>query len=296
MGHLFETKNNISHSWFIADTLDQAYGMLNVASTLDPHDPLYIKILDSVLRYDKYIQQWFLGIDGFALGYIDGEYSSKKAYHTASTRGVCYYAALYKILGKIVFKDKGLALLESVLEQLDMDSNYHGSPLHNRCYASDALVCAYYVLAVGNKDLQARIKNKMNDAIIAWALQCQTEDGFWAHDRFGHQPGAMSKVDKSRMGVYSWGMVAGIEIFAKSILPPDREVRTMLDRAYAWLETYLIAGDINRWGYHSWATLAIHARLSSQHLFPYGDFLLPWKQRKSNIMEVPEKSRVLQTV
>ena len=299
MGYLFETKDNIPQSWFIADTLDQAYGMLSVAAALDPHDPLYIKILDSVLRYDKYIQQWFLGTDGFSVGYLDGEYSAKAAYHTAGSRGVCYYAAMYKVFGKEIFREKGLALLEYVLNKLDFDSNFHGSPLHNRSYASDALVSAYYVLAHDDQALRTRIKNKMSKEIIPWALRNQTEDGFWPHDRFGHQPGAMRKIDKSEMGPYSWGMAAGIEIFAKYILPPDSNVETMLDRAYAWLENNLVPGDIHRWGYHSWAILAIIARLSPNSLFPFGDFLPSQNKVRTAILsrtEIHQESKALQTV
>lgn len=178
MGYLFETKDNIPHSWFIADTLDQAYGMLNVAAALEPHDPLYIKILDSILRYDQYIQQWFLGAEGFAVGYLDGEYSSKEAYHTAGSRGISYYAAMYKVFGKEIFKEKGLALLEYVLNKLDFNSNFHGSPLHNRSYVSDALVSAYYVLAHDDEIIRTRIKDKVSKEIIPWALLNQTVDGF----------------------------------------------------------------------------------------------------------------------
>jgi hypothetical protein len=283
MGYLYETKDNIPGNWFIADTLDQAYGMLNVAAALEPHDPLYIKILDSVLRYDKYIQQWFLGTDGFAVGYLDGECSTENAYHTAGSRGVSYYAAMYKVFGKEVFREKGLALLEYVLNKLDFNSNFHGSPLHNRSYVSDSLVCSYYVLAHDDQALRIRIKDKMSKEIIPWAVLNQTEDGFWPHDRFGHQPGAMRKIDKSEMGPYSWGMTSGMEIFSKFILPPDPKVETMLEHSYAWLENNLVAGDINRWGYHSWAILAIIARLSPERLFPYGNCLQTEKKERTVI-------------
>lgn len=299
MGYLFETKDNIPHSWFIADTLDQAYGMLNVAAALDPHDPQYIKILDSILRYDQYIQQWFLGTEGFAVGYLDGEYSSKEAYHTAGSRGISYYAAMYKVFGKEVFREKGLALLEYVLNKLDFDSNFHGSPLHNRSYVSDAMVSAYYVLAHDNQAMRIRIKDKVSKEIIPWALQNQTADGFWPHDRFGHQPGAMRKIDKSEMGPYSWGMVFGIEIFARYILSADPKVEAMLERAYAWLESNLVSGDVHRWGYHSWAILAISSRLSPGCLFPFGSFLPSHNKTKPAILSRTAKhsdSKILQTV
>ncbi|MEI8244644.1 MAG: hypothetical protein WCI51_02370 [Lentisphaerota bacterium] len=299
MGYLFETKDNTPHSWFIADTLDQAYGMLNVAASLDPHDPLYIKILDSVLRYDQYIQQWYLGTEGFAVGYLDGEYSATDAYHTAGSRGISYYAAMYQIFGKKIFKEKGLALLEYVLNKLDFDSNFHGSPLHNRSYVSDAMVNAYYVLAYDNEIIRSRIKDKVSKEIIPWAKLHQAEDGFWPHDRFGHQPGAMPKIDKSDMGSYSWGMVFGIEIFAKYILTPDPKTEAMLDSAYAWLEDNLVPGDVSRWGYHSRAILAITSRLSPECLFPFGSFLPSQNKTKTAIFSRRAKrseSKILQTV
>lgn len=109
----------------------------------------------------------------------------------------------------------------------------------------------------------------------------------------------MRKIDKSEMGPYSWGMVFGIEIFAKYILPPDSKVEAMLDRAYTWLEDNLIPGDINRWGYHSWAILAITSRLSPGCLFPFGSFLPSQNKTKTAILSRTEKhseSKILQTV
>lgn len=297
MGYRFETKDNVPHSWFIADTLDQAYGMLSVAAALDPHDSLYIKILDSVLRYDKYIQQWYLDTEGFAVGYLDGECSSQSAYHTAGSRGISYYAAMYKIFGKEIFRKKGLALLQYALDKLNFDSNFHGSPSHNRAYVCDSLVSAYYILAPDEPGLRSRIENKMREEIIPWALQNQTEYGFWAHDRFGYQPGAMSEIDKSKMGSYSWGMVLGIEIFTKYILPYNPEVEAMLNRAYTWLENNLVPGDIYRWGYHGLAVLAITARLAPKCLFPFGGSITPREQSGtfvSSKMEIHSESRVLQ--
>ena len=53
MGYLFTAPGNVPNSWFCADTLDQGFALLNVAMILEPDDPLYIKILDSVLRYES---------------------------------------------------------------------------------------------------------------------------------------------------------------------------------------------------------------------------------------------------
>jgi hypothetical protein len=245
---------------------------LNFAYELNPHDDLYPKLLKSLLEYDKYIQTWYHGEDGFAVGFIDGKKSTEEPYHTACTRGVCYYSAMYKVFGKECFRKKGLALLEYVLEKLDFSSNYHGSPLHNRCYASDALVNAYYVLSKGDEKLQKRICVKMQKDIIPWAIENQTIDGFWPHDRFGYQPGAMKVIDKSKLGAYSWGLLLGLEIFSH-ILPDDNKLNATLQKSYTWLEENIDVTDENRWGYHSWATLAFAAKKYPQNIFPFGEYI-----------------------
>ena len=61
MGYLYESPDNKPVSWFCADTLDQAFALLNIAYLLEPDEPLYIKILDSVLKYEKYVSRWYLG-------------------------------------------------------------------------------------------------------------------------------------------------------------------------------------------------------------------------------------------
>lgn len=272
MGYLFEAPGNVPKSWFCADTLDQGFALLNVAMILEPDDPLFIKILDSVLRYESYIRRWYLGEDGFAVGFMDGE-EPAGAYHTAVTRAICFYASMLKIFNKEVYRARGKALLEYLLDKLDMNSNYHGSPLHNRCYASDALACGYYVLSTdGDAELKKRILNKMENELLPWAVSHQTPDGFWAHDRFGYQPGAAKPViDKKSMGAYSWGMVAGFQVFAGNLLSGNRQMRETLDRAYEWLLDNVVVGDPNRWGYHGWVMLALLALKHPDMLFPFGD-------------------------
>jgi hypothetical protein len=275
MGYLFTTKRGIPNSWFVADTLDQAFALLNVADSLESDDELYSIILNSVLKYDEYIQRWYLGKRGFALGYLDGELLDKEPYHTATTRGICYYAAMYKIFGKSEFQTKGIELLEAYLSQDDPDSNFHGSPLHNRCYASDALLCANYLfseLPEAYSKVKAKIMDDIRNRIIKWSIANQEPAGYWVHDRFESTHGAAQPLDRSKVGPYSWGLLLGLEFFSKKF-KEDSALAQTVDKAYYYLINNLEPGDVNLWGGNSWASVAIAGRLYPQNMFPYGNSL-----------------------
>lgn len=269
MGYLFETKNGIPDSWFVADCADQAVGLLDIAYLLEPSDPLYIRILDSLLKFDAYIQRWNLGENGFALGYMDGENLDKESYHCAVARCISYYSGMFLVFGKKAFRDRGVTLTNHMIERDDFSSNYHGSPCTNRCYASFSLLDAYYVLAENDDSLKQRILSKVSEEIIPWAIENQTDGGFWAHDRFGHQPGATNTVDKSKFGAYSWGLLMGLELFSK-LLPPIDRLQETIDKAYAYMCETLNPEDINRWGHHSKGTVAIAAKLYPEYILPMG--------------------------
>lgn len=274
MGYLYEAPDNKPVSWFCADTLDQAFALLNIAFILEPDDPLYIKILNSVLKYEKYIQRWNLGENGFAVGYIDGT-EPAGSYHTAVTRAICFYASMLKIFSKEIYRIKGKKLLNHLLDKLDMDSNYHGSPLHNRCYASDALACGYYILANDEDiELKEKIIRKMEKELLPWAVTHQTPNGFWAHDRFGYQPGATPPLkDISVMGAYSWGMVAGFQLFANDLLKDNEDMQKILAKAFSWLENNHQPGTSGQWGYHGWAMLSVIARFHAEKFFPFNNII-----------------------
>jgi hypothetical protein len=267
MGYLFETESGIPKSWFIADTMDQAMALLNVAHLLNPADPLYGRIIDSILRFDTYIQKWNLGDDSFALGYMDGENLDKQSYHCAVARGISYYSAMSIVLGSKIFKARGIALLRHMLLHDDFNSNYHGSPLTNRCYASFALSDAYYVLADGDDILMAEVLKKMQDDIIPWAIENQTAEGYWIHDRFEGQPGATKPKQKKGIGPYTWGLLYGLEVFNR-LLPQNDKLDNVINKSYNYMESSLEPGDINRWGHHAWGTMAIAVRLYPKTIFP----------------------------
>ncbi len=269
MGYCLETKNGKLSSWFVADTLDQAYALLHVADEIDKNDKLCDKILNAVLKYDDYIQQWFMGEHGFSLGYMDGEKLDKEMYHTATTRGICYYTAMYKTFGKEIYRKKGLQLLTAYLNASSSDSHYHGSPLHNRCYASDAMACAYYVLSENAKQREAILK-KVDNTIVSWAISNQMPQGYWVHDRNQCDPGSAKPLDKTKVGPYSWGLLLGLELFAK-LLPGNTELQKTTEQGYDYLANVMEPGDANKWGYHAWATIAIAARLYPQYIYPLGN-------------------------
>jgi len=269
MGYLFETQNGVPDSWFVADCTDQAVALLDVAYMLEPSDPLYIRILESLLKFDVYIQQWNLGDKGFGLGYIDCEYMNKESYHCAVARCISYCSAMYLVFGKEIFRERGVTLTNHMIECDDFSSNYHGAPSTNRCYASFALLDAYYVLAENDEKLKQRILTKVSEEIIPWAIENQTDEGFWAHDRFGHQPGAAKPVDKSRFGSYSWGIAIGLEIFSK-LLPSIDKLPETIERIYTYMQEKLTPGDVYKWGNHSWGTVAIAAKLYPEYILPMG--------------------------
>jgi hypothetical protein len=269
MGYLYEETNAIPHSWFVADTTDQAVALLNVAYILAPSDQLFIKILESVLKFDEYIQQWNLGENGFALGYMDGENLKKEPYHCAVARCISYYSGMFLVFGKKIYRQRGLTLVEHMLKHDDFNSNHHEAPSTNRCYASYALLDAYYILAENDDDFKKAILEKASKSIIPWAIENQTNEGFWAHDRFGNQPGAVRAVDKSEFGVYSWGVLYGLEIFSK-LLPANDDLQSTIDKSYTYMMENLNTEDENRWGHHSWATTAIAAKFYPQYFFPMG--------------------------
>lgn len=276
MGYGFDAEDGIPKSWFVADTTDQALGLLNVAWLLEPDDPLYRRLLNSLLRFDAYIQLWNLGEDGFALGYMNGGNLNQEAYHCAVARCISYYAAMSLVFGSPVFKARGLALVRHMITHDDFKSNYHGSPLTNRCYASYALTDAYHVLAVDDNTLREEILDKVRNEIIPWAIENQTEEGFWIHDRFGDQPGATEARNEAKtakkFGPYTWGLLYGLEVFSK-LLPKDDTLQSAIERCYGYMESHLIPGDVNRWGHHSWGSTAIAARLYPECLFPMGVML-----------------------
>lgn len=269
MGYLFETEDGIPKSWFVADTTDQAVALLNVAYVLEPSDPLYIRILESILKFDSYIQQWNLGKDGFALGYMDGEKLDKVAYHCAVARCISYYSGMYLTFGKKIYHERGVTLVNHMLEHDDFSSNYHGAPSTNRCYASFALLDAYYVLTENDDELKQRILKKVAEEIIPWAIENQTKQGFWAHDRFGHQPGAAKPIDKTRMGSYTWGVLLGIDFFGR-LLDPIEGLDDTIKKCYEYMQNTLTPGDINRWGNHCWGSTVIAAKLYPHYCFPMG--------------------------
>ena len=133
---------------------------------------------------------------------------------------------------------------------------------------------AYYVLADGNRELKEAILDKVRDDIVPWAIENQTEEGFWIHDRFGDQPGAAEAREnaqkKRAMGPYTWGLLYGLEIFSH-LLPDSDALRRTIDKSYAHMESDLVPGDVNRWGHHSWGTTAIAARLYPELVFPMGE-------------------------
>jgi len=272
MGYCLEAQNGKLLNWFIADTLDQAYALLHVADEIDKNDELCDRILNAVLKYDDYIQQWFMGESGFALGYMDGKKLDKEMYHTATTRGICYYASMYKTFANETYRKKGLQLVTAYLNNGHSDSHYQGSPSHNRCYASDAMVNAYYILAENDKQRQA-ILEKFDNVIVSWAVANQMPEGYWQHDRNQGNPGSAKPLDKVEVGPYSWGLLLGLEIFSK-LLPQNDELKKTVDRGYNHLANILKPGDINRWGYHCWATVAIAAKLYPQYIFPLGGSLI----------------------
>ncbi len=270
MGYLFETKNGIPSNWFVADTTDQAVALLDIAYLLEPTDPLYIRILDSVLKFDNYIQQWNLGESGFALGYIDGKNLNQKSYHCAVARCISYYAAMYLVFNKEIYRQRGITLTNHLLKYDDFNSNYHGAPSTNRCYASFALADAYYVLAANNRQLQQLILDKVATEIIPWAIENQTTEGFWTHDRYeGDQPGATQTLENRKFGTYSWGVLYSLEIFSK-LLPPINDLQNAIAKSYKYMIANLNPEDRDRWGHQSWATVAIAAKLYPWNLFPAG--------------------------
>ena len=268
-GAEYMTKDGVPLSWFVADTTDQATAILNMAWLLPASDPLYLKILESILKFDDYIQQWNLGEKGFALGYMGGENYNKESYHCAVARCISYYSAMYLVFNKEIYKQRGITLLKQMLENDNFNSNFHGAPSTNRCYASYALLDAYYILAENDDKLRKIILDKVKNEIIPWAIKNITEDGFWPHDRFGDQPGAPKTVDKSKMGVYTWGVLLGLEMFSKLLEPID-SLENTISKSYEYMKKTLEPGDINRWGHHSWATTAVATKLYPQHFFPMG--------------------------
>lgn len=270
MGYLFESPGNVPKSWFCADTFDQGFALLNVAAILDPSDPLYIQILESILRYDSYIQRWNLGKNGFALGYMDGE-EPPGCYHTAVARGICFYSSMLNVFHKSIYRERARTLLEYLLEKIDFNSNYHGSPLHNRCYAADALYFGYYLIAKPEDyKFKECIVNKISGEFLPWAIKNQTPAGYWPHDRLGYQPGTCKPtVDTSIVGPYSWGMVEGFQLFANELLRDNTELTGLLERAFSWLLPHAVPGNCDRWGYHGWAMLAILAKEHPETLFPF---------------------------
>jgi hypothetical protein len=284
MGYLFETKRGVPLSWFVADTLDQAYALLHVADELDEEDKLRDKILSAVLKYDDYIQQWFLGERGFALGYMDGEKLDKEMYHTATTRGICYYSAMYGIFKDEIYRKKGLQLVTAYMKDGYSDSNYHGSPLHNRCYASDAMVNAYYVLAQNDQQRQA-ILQTVDKVIVKWAVPSQMPQGYWVHDRDRGDPGSAKPLDETEVGPYSWGLLLGLQVFAP-LLPDSVGLKGTIERGYDYLANIMQPGDVNRWGYHCWATVALAARLYPQYVFPWGKIIINVNNKKEKYATV----------
>jgi hypothetical protein len=278
MGYCLETKNGKLLSWFVADTLDQAFALLHVANEIDKTDELCDKILNSVLKYDDYIQQWFMGERGFSLGYMDGEKLDKVMYHTATTRGICYYTSMYKTFGKEIYRKRGLQLLTAYLNEGLSDSHYHGSPLHNRCYASDAMACAYYVL-VENDEQRKSILDKVENTIISWAVANQVPQGYWVHDRYEGDPSSAKPLDKTKVGPYSWGLLLGLKIFA-NFFPENKELNKAIEQGYDYLANVMEPGDANQWGYHAWATIALAAKLYPQYIFPLGNTLVNKEQEQ----------------
>lgn len=269
MGYGFPTRNGVPRSWFVADTTDQAVAILNMAHLLDPYDPLYLRILDSLLKFDQYIQQWNLGERGFALGYIGDEKLDQESYHCAVARCVSYYSGMYLVFNKEIFRQRGATLVEHLIDHDDFSSNYHGAPSTNRCYGSYALVDAYHVLAENDPGLREKIVTKAKAEIVPWAIENQTEGGFWPHDRFGDQPGAAEVLDKSKMSTYTWGVAYGLEHFRRW-LPDDQRLEECAERVFDHMKTSLEPGDVNRWGHHAWASTAIAARLYPNNFFPAG--------------------------
>jgi len=284
MGYRLQTKRGALLSWFIADTLDQAYALLHVADEINKNDGLCDRILNAVLKYDDYIQQWFLGERGFALGYMDGEKLDKEAYHTATTRGICYYTAMYKTFGKEVYRKKGLQLLTAYLNEGYSDSHYHGSPLHNRCYASDAMANAYYVLAENDEQRKA-ILEKVENTIVNWSVANQMPEGYWVHDRNQGDPGSAKPLDNTKVGPYSWGLLLGLQVFSE-LLPKNTDLQKTVELGYDYLANVMNPDDINRWGYHAWATVAIAAKLYPQYVFPWGNNLVTADKKKETYADI----------
>lgn len=270
MGYLYDAEDGVPKSWFVADTTDQAVGLLDVAMLLEPEDPLYVRILESVLKFDDYIQQWNLGENGFSLGYMDGENLNKKSYHCAVARCISYYAAMHVVFGKTIYIERARTLTEHMLQHDDFNSMYHGAPSTNRCYASYALSDAYHIVAVNDESLKTRILDKVATEIIPWALKNQTPEGYWIHDRYeGYQPGATHPPERQGFGPYSWGILYGLQIFSKE-LPKNDDLDNAIDKLYAYMKKTLDPDDVHRWGHHTWGTVAIAARLYPENILPMG--------------------------
>ncbi len=114
-----------------------------------------------------------------------------------------------------------------------------------------------------------QIVEKAKSEIIPWAIKNITGDGFWPHDRFENQPGALKVIDKSRMGVYTWGLLLGLELFSK-LTGPIKGIEETIEKSYAYMRGSLVPGDIHKWGHHCWATTAIAAKLYPKYFFPMG--------------------------
>ncbi len=284
MGYRYETNRGIPLSWFVADTLDQAYALLHVAAELPHTDKLRDRIFQAVLKYDAYIQQWFLGEKGFALGYMDGEKLDREIYHTATTRGICFYSAMYELFHDEIYRRKGWQLVTAYIRDGNKESKYHGSPLHNRCYASDAMVCAYYILA-GNETQRQTILNVVSQVIVSWAVTHQMPQGYWVHDRNRGDPGSPNPIDRSEVGPYSWGLLLGLEIFCQ-LLNSNPALDLTLERGYGFLANVMEPGDKNQWGYHCWASVAIAARLYPKYIFPWGEKFAETKTKKEEYAAV----------
>jgi hypothetical protein len=270
MGYLYDAEDGVPKSWFVADTTDQAVGLLDVAMLLSSDDPLYERILESVSRFDEYIQQWNLGENGFALGYMDGENLNKESYHCAVARCVSHYAAMSVVYGKTKYLEIGKTLTRHMLKNDDFNSMYHGAPSTNRCYASFALADAYHVLAAEDDALRKAILTKVAEEIVPWAIENQTPEGYWIHDRYeGYQPGAAHPLDKRGFGTYSWGVLFGLRVFSR-LLPENEELTSAIAKSYDYMTTNLDPESVNRWGHHAWATVAIAAELYPENILPMG--------------------------
>jgi hypothetical protein len=263
MGYAYVTRDGTPEHWFLADTFDQASSLLLVAHLLEPSDPLYLQILESVLRFDEYIQQWNLGEDGFANAFKYYENRSKSC-SIAISRAPTYYAIMHRVFGKKTYRDRAVLLLNHLIDNDDFERGVGGSPTHNRHYAGDALVSGYYLLAGDDEQLKKRIVDKVRKDIIPWAFEKQLEEGYWAHDR-GNDVGSTTATKK--FGSYSVGIVYCLQMLRHE-LDDVAGLDGLINRFYSFLVGYLDPEDTNRWGCHAWLSLLITARAYPECLLP----------------------------